>query len=113
MIGCGGNRDSSKRPLIGDITTKNADYVIFTNDNPRNEEENDIIADILKGVVKDNYEVILNREAAIRRAIILSKENDCIAILGKGNEAYQIINNIKYPFNDKEIITRIYGKEEK
>ncbi len=113
VIGCGGNRDSLKRPLIGDITTSNADYVIFTNDNPRNEEENDIISDILTGVVKDNYEVILNREAAIRRAITLSKENDCIAILGKGNEAYQIINNIKYPFNDKEIITRIYGKEEK
>ena len=107
VIGCGGNRDKEKRPLIGEIVTKYADYVIFTNDNPRNENEEEIIRDILSGVSTNNYDVILNRQKAIYQIIKDSEPNDCIAILGKGNETYQIINGIKYPFNDIECIKKI------
>lgn len=107
VIGCGGNRDHLKRPLIGNITTHLSDFVIFTSDNPRNENTLSIINDILEGVSKDNYLVIENRYDAIKKAIEISNENDCIAILGKGNENSQIINNIKYPFNDKEVVKKI------
>lgn len=110
VLGCGGNRDRSKRPLIGEIATTNSSYVIFTNDNPRCENEYDIIADIISGVKKDNFEVIINRYDAIAAAIAYARDGDIIAILGKGNEMYQIINNIKYPFNDKEVIKKILGR---
>ncbi len=111
VIGCGGNRDKTKRPVIGSLVTSMADYVIFTNDNPRFEDENEIIKDILQTVVKDNYECITNRRSAIKRAIDISKNNDIIAVLGKGCEKRQIINNIKYPFDDKEIIKELMKEE--
>lgn len=112
IVGCGGNRDKLKRPIIGEIVTNIADYVIFTNDNPRDENEEEIVKDIIKGVSKNNYEIILNREKAIQRAIKLSKENDCIGILGKGSEASQIIKGIKYPFNDLEVVKKLMKKVE-
>lgn len=107
VIGCGGNRDISKRPEIGRISTSLTDYVIFTNDNPRYEDDKKIIKDILSGVRNDNYEVILDRYEAIKRAISISTNKEIIIILGKGIEDYQIINNIKYEFNDLEAVKKI------
>ncbi len=105
ILGCGGDRDRTKRPIMGDIATKNSDYVILTNDNPRTEDEKQIMNDILAGVKKrSNYEVIYNRKKAIIKGISLLKENDILLILGKGHEDYQIIGHDKIHFSDKEIV---------
>ena len=101
IIGCGGNRDKLKRPIMGDIATNNSDYVIFTNDNPRNENEEDIMKDIVYNLDKANYEIIFDREIAIKKGIELLDEFDLLLILGKGHETYQIIGNEKHDFNDK------------
>lgn len=107
VIGCGGERDSGKRKIIGDIASRLADYVIFTNDNPRGEEPDLIITAILEGVKTNNYQVILDRKMAIEEAFKMSLNNDIIAILGKGNEQYQIFKDEKIPFNDKLIVQGI------
>jgi len=103
IIGCGGNRDKLKRPIMGDIATKNSDFVIFTNDNPRNENEQDIMKDITYNLERTNYEIIFNREIAIKKGISMISEKDILLILGKGHENYQIIGNKKFYFDDKEI----------
>lgn len=100
VIGCGGNRDPLKRPLIGKITTNLCDFVIFTSDNPRYENPNFIIKEIVKGAVRNNYKMIENREDAIKYAINFIKKDDIVVILGKGHEDYQIINGNKHHFND-------------
>ena len=104
IIGCGGDRDSFKRPIMSDIACSNSDYVIFTNDNPRSENPNNIISDMLHNLDKFNYEIILNREKAIIKGIQMLSFNDILLVLGKGHETYQIINNIKYDFDDKKIV---------
>lgn len=104
IIGCGGNRDRTKRPIMGGIASNNSDYVIFTNDNPRNEEPEDIMKDILEGVSKDNYEVILDRKEAIKKGVSLLKDKDILLILGKGHEDYQIIKGVKYHLDDMECV---------
>lgn len=110
VFGCGGDRDKSKRPIMGHISTTLADFVIITNDNPRNEDENEIVKDIIKGIDKNNYKVILDRSAAIRGGIELLGKDDILLILGKGHETYQIKSNIKHHFSDKEEVLR-YIKE--
>ncbi len=102
IIGCGGDRDRTKRPKMGDIATALSDYVIFTNDNPRTEDEKVIMNDIIEGVKKDNYEIIFERDKAIKKGIEMLKENDILLILGKGHEDYQIIGHEKHHFSDKE-----------
>ena len=104
IIGCGGNRDNKKRPIMGEIATKLSDYVIFTNDNPRTEDPNNIISDILKGVKTNNYEVILDRKKAINKGLNLLKKDDILLLLGKGHETYQIIGNKKIHFSEAEEI---------
>ena len=104
IVGCGGDRDKTKRPIMGELATRLSDYAILTNDNPRTENEQDIMNDILKGIKKDNYEVILNRKDAIEKGIDLLKENDILLILGKGHEDYQIIGHEKHHFSDKETV---------
>jgi UDP-N-acetylmuramoyl-L-alanyl-D-glutamate--2,6-diaminopimelate ligase len=104
ILGCGGDRDRTKRPIMGNLATLHSDYVILTNDNPRTEDEKQIMNDILAGVKKDNYEVIFNRSEAIKKGISLLKENDILLILGKGHEDYQIIGHDKIHFSDKEIV---------
>ncbi len=104
ILGCGGDRDRTKRPIMGNLATLHSDYVILTNDNPRTEDEKQIMNDILAGVKKDNYEVIFNRKEAIKKGISLLKENDILLILGKGHEDYQIIGHDKIHFSDKEIV---------
>lgn len=106
ILGCGGDRDASKRPLMGKIAIDHSDFVIFTNDNPRNESEEIIMKDIVSDLKKDNYIVIYDREEAIIEGIKQLKENDILLILGKGHEDYQIIGNEKIHFDDKEIVLR-------
>lgn len=104
IIGCGGNRDKTKRPIMGSIATDNSDYVIFTNDNPRYEEPEDILYDITHNLDKNNYEIESNREIAIKKGIQLLGKNDILIVLGKGHEKYQIIKNKKIFFDDKQIV---------
>ncbi len=110
IIGCGGNRDKTKRPIMANIATENSDNVIFTNDNPRLENPKDIIKDMIKGVKNNNYKIIYDRKEAIIEGIKLLDNKDCLLILGKGHEDYQIIGKIKYHFDDKEIVNN-YLKE--
>lgn len=102
IIGCGGNRDKIKRPIMGDIAVKNSDYVIFTSDNPRDENPKEILRDMTKDLKNENYEIIENRKEAIKKGVKLLSKKDYLLILGKGHEDYQIINNNKYHFDDKE-----------
>lgn len=104
VIGCGGNRDKLKRPIMGAISTNNSNYVIFTSDNPRDEEIMDIIDDMVKDINKDNYIIIPDRKEAIKKGMQLLKKNDILVVLGKGHENYQIIKGEKKYFDDKQII---------
>lgn len=106
LIGCGGNRDKTKRPIMGNIATKLSDYVIFTSDNPRDENPLDIINDIIQNVDTFNYEIEENREKAIKKGIQKLKKNDILLLLGKGHEDYQIINGHKDHFSDIEVVLR-------
>ena len=105
IFGCGGNREKEKRKLMGNIATNYSDNVIITNDNPRFEDENEIIKDIISEIKKNNYEIIKDRKKAIIRGINYLKNNDTLLILGKGHENYQIIGNKKIHFDDHEIVT--------
>lgn len=104
IIGCGGNRDKTKRPIMASIATKNSSYVIFTNDNPRYEEPTDIIRDMTSDIKNNNYEICLDRKEAIKKGMQLLKKNDILLVLGKGHENYQIIKGEKKYFDDKQII---------
>ena len=104
IFGCGGNRDATKRPKMASIATSKSDYCIITNDNPRCENEELIMKDILEGVKKDNYEVIYDRREAINKALNIMNENDIVLILGKGHEDYQIIGKTKHHFDDREVV---------
>ena len=106
IIGCGGDRDPKKRPIMGDIATKLSNYVIFTNDNPRTEDPNNIMKDILNGVKTNNYEVILDRKLAIKKGIDMMNKDDILLILGKGHENYQIIGKEKYHLDDSEEVLK-------
>lgn len=111
IIGCGGDRDPMKRPIMGNIATSLSDYVILTNDNPRTEDEKIIMKDILEGITTDNYEVIYDRKDAIKKGISMLKDNDCLLILGKGHEDYQIIGRTKIHLSDyEEVIKNINNK---
>ena len=102
IVGCGGDRDPKKRPVMGKIATDLSDYVIFTNDNPRTENPENIMKDILAGVDKNNYEVILDRREAIKKGIDNLDKDDILLILGKGHENYQIIGKEKHHLDDAE-----------
>lgn len=106
IFGCGGDRDKTKRPIMGNIATELSDYVIVTDDNPRTEDEKSIVKDILEGIKKDNYEVIYDRHKAIKKGISMLKDKDILLILGKGHENYQIIGHDKIHFSDKEEVEK-------
>ena len=101
--------ETTKRPIMGEIACKHSDHVIITDDNPRTEDPQKIINDILVGV-SGNYEVINDRHLAIVKGMSLLKENDILMILGKGHEDYQIIGTEKIHFSDQEEVEK-YIKE--
>jgi UDP-N-acetylmuramoyl-L-alanyl-D-glutamate--2,6-diaminopimelate ligase len=103
VFGCGGNRDTAKRPLMGGIATKTADFSYITSDNPRYEEPEEIIKHIVSGAINKSYEVIVDRKEAIIKAISKAKNNDIILIAGKGHETYQDVKGEKHHFSDFEI----------
>lgn len=106
VTGCGGNRDKEKRQIMGEIATKYSRHVIFTNDNPRFEDEKEIINDIVKNA-KKNYKIIYDRKEAIKEGIESLKEKNILMILGKGHEDYQEIKGIKYHFSDIKTVNDI------
>jgi len=103
VFGCGGNRDKTKRPIMGEIADRLSNEIYVTSDNPRDENPLEIINEILVGIKRKNANVIENRGEAIKLAICNSEPNAVILIAGKGHEEYQLIKGIKYHFSDKEI----------
>lgn len=107
VFGCGGDRDRTKRPIMGDIASCLSDIAIVTSDNPRTEEPGAIIEDILKGIRKDNYIVEENRREAIKEAIKIAQKDDVIVVAGKGHEDYQVLKDRTIHFDEREIIAEI------
>lgn len=108
IIGCGGNRDKAKRPEMALIASELSNKVILTSDNPRNENPDTIIAEMLAGVPPHNYtkvKKIIDRKEAIQYACSIAQPNDIILLAGKGHEKYQETNGIKLPFDDKKILS--------
>ena len=112
VFGCGGDRDSRKRPVMGEISGKIADYTIITSDNPRTENPEVIVSEIEEGIkkTKGKYEVIVDRVEAITKAIQMANKTDIIVLAGKGHEPYQEINGVKHPFDERIIVNEIIGK---
>jgi UDP-N-acetylmuramoyl-L-alanyl-D-glutamate--2,6-diaminopimelate ligase len=111
VVGCGGNRDATKRPIMAEIACKGSDTVILTSDNPRNEEPEAIIKDMQKGVSISDMKktlTILDRKEAIKTACALANPKDIILIAGKGHETYQEVKGVKYPFDDKLVVKEIF-----
>jgi UDP-N-acetylmuramoyl-L-alanyl-D-glutamate--2,6-diaminopimelate ligase len=108
VFGCGGDRDQGKRPKMGSVATRFADFAVITNDNPRSEDPQAIIEDILKGCSDPSrYFVEPNRRAAIEKAISLLTPGDFLLIAGKGHERYQIVGSIQHPFDDREVVSSL------
>ena len=110
IIGCGGNRDKTKRSKMGYITCKYSNKVIFTNDNPRFEDEKEIMNDITNNLEFNNYEIIYDRYKAIEKGISYLSENNILLVLGKGHEEYQIIKDKKNYFSDYRVILDLTNK---
>ncbi len=106
VFGCGGDRDATKRPIMGEIAQRLSDIAILTSDNPRTEKPHLIIEDVKKGMNGDRYLVEEDREQAIMKAIEIAQKNDIILIAGKGHETYQILGRKKIHFDDREIARR-------
>lgn len=106
VFGCGGDRDATKRPIMGEIAQRLSDIAILTSDNPRTENPHLIIEDVKKGMNGDHYLVEEDREQAIVKAIEIAQKNDIILIAGKGHETYQILGRKKIHFDDREIARR-------
>src|SRR6266481_5453201 len=106
VFGCGGDRDHQKRPLMGEMVDRHADYAIITSDNPRKEDPNAIVEEIEKGFRLSRYEKIVDRTAAIARAIELAGPRDIILIAGKGHETYQEFADSTIPFDDIQVARR-------
>ena len=114
VVGAGGNRDKGKRPIMAQEAVKLSDKVIITSDNPRFEEPQDIINDMLAGLDKDqqrNVISIIDRKEAIKTACMLAQPGDAILVAGKGHENYQDIKGVKHHFDDKEVIKEIFANE--
>lgn len=113
VVGAGGNRDKGKRPIMAKESVRQSDKVIITSDNPRFEEPQDIINDMLAGLDKEEMKKVLaitDRKEAIRTACMLASQGDVILIAGKGHENYQDIKGVKHHFDDKEVVREIFSK---
>jgi UDP-N-acetylmuramoyl-L-alanyl-D-glutamate--2,6-diaminopimelate ligase len=107
VFGCGGNRDSGKRPQMGRIAEQYADHVYLTDDNPRFESNEEIMQAILSGCLLQKHQIIHHRAQAIKEAILRASAQDCILIAGKGHESYQEIEGVQYPFNDTQCVREV------
>jgi UDP-N-acetylmuramoyl-L-alanyl-D-glutamate--2,6-diaminopimelate ligase len=110
VVGCGGNRDRTKRPLMASIACRLSDKVVFTSDNPRDEDPMQIIKEMQTGVMPTEARktlIIADREEAIKTACMMAKEKDIILVAGKGHETYQEIKGVKHPFDDREVVERM------
>ena len=111
VVGCGGDRDKTKRPIMGEAACEHSDRVIFTSDNPRSEDPAQIIKDMEEGLpaaAKRKYISIVDRKEAIKTAISLANPEDIVLIAGKGHEKYQEIKGVKYHFDDKEVVKEVF-----
>ena len=112
VIGCGGDRDKTKRPIMGAAACEHSDKVIFTSDNPRSEDLLQIIKEMEAGVnvvSRKKYTVVADRKEAIKAAVAIAAKDDIILIAGKGHEKYQEIKGVKYDFDDKQVVTEIFN----
>jgi len=107
IFGCGGNRDSQKRSLMGKIADDLSDFIFITNDNPRFEKPSKIAEDIVVGIKSNSFEIELDRSKAIKKAVLLAKKNDVVVIAGKGAENYIEENGIKIPYSDYDEVEKI------
>jgi UDP-N-acetylmuramoyl-L-alanyl-D-glutamate--2,6-diaminopimelate ligase len=116
VVGCGGDRDKAKRPVMAAVVCEYSNKAILTSDNPRTEDPQQIIADMQEGL-KSEYRrkalVIADRREAIRTAIMLSQPGDIVLIAGKGHEKYQEINGVKHHFDDKEELLKCFAEMQK
>lgn len=112
VFGCGGDRDTTKRAIMGEISGKIADYTIITSDNPRTEDPEEIVKEVESGIkrTKGKYVCIVDRKKAIEHAIKMATKNDIVVLAGKGHETYQEVNGVKNPFDEKTIIKQIINK---
>lgn len=110
VFGCTGSRERTKRPVMMNLASSNAKYVVVTVDDPHEENPNDIVKDMLEGNTNNNYEVILDRGKAIEKAISLLEENDVLLVLGKGHEEFIIMKDQKIPFNDRKKVLELIEK---
>jgi UDP-N-acetylmuramoyl-L-alanyl-D-glutamate--2,6-diaminopimelate ligase len=110
VVGCGGDRDQDKRPIMGKIAHGLSDYVIFTSDNPRTEDPRKILDAIVEPLPRDSkYEVVPDRAQAIEKAVDIAEKEDLILIAGKGHENYQIVGRDKKDFSDLEHLKRAFN----
>jgi UDP-N-acetylmuramoyl-L-alanyl-D-glutamate--2,6-diaminopimelate ligase len=110
VVGCGGNRDKTKRPLMASIACRLSDKVVLTSDNPRDEDPMEIIREMQTGVTPSEARktlVIADREEAIKTACMMAREKDIVLVAGKGHEDYQEIKGVKHPFDDKDVVERM------
>ncbi|MEO6228937.1 MAG: UDP-N-acetylmuramoyl-L-alanyl-D-glutamate--2,6-diaminopimelate ligase [Ferruginibacter sp.] len=116
VVGCGGNRDKTKRPIMAEVACEYSDRVIFTSDNPRNEDPMEILREMEAGVnvvARKKYITIAERREAIKTAVSLAVGEDIILVAGKGHEKYQEINGVKHDFDDKKVLNEIFELLEK
>lgn len=115
VFGCGGDRDSSKRPIMGEISGRIADFTFITSDNPRTEEPEKIVEQIEEGMkkTKGKYKVVVDRTEAIKEAIQMATKRDIIVLAGKGHEPYQEINGVKHSFDERIIVRDLIEEIEK
>ena len=111
VFGCGGDRDKSKRPIMGEISGRIADFTFITSDNPRTENPETIVKEIEEGIkkTKGKYKVVVDRTEAIKEAIAMATKLDIIVLAGKGHEPYQEINGEKFPYDERIIVKEIIG----
>jgi len=112
VFGCGGDRDKGKRSLMGEAAELHADNVVITSDNPRNEPANNIVKDILLGCkMNEKVTVILDRKEAVMNTLALAKPNDMVLLAGKGHEDYIVVGNEKIPYNERQVVQKVYLNE--
>lgn len=113
VFGCGGDRDKGKRPKMGRVASVLSDYCVITSDNPRSEDPQTIIEEIISGIIEKNYEVEPDRRKAIRRAVAMAKSGDFVLVAGKGHETYQVVKDKILPFDDKAVVGEVLAEQER